>query len=874
MTRDVEKGEKTTRYFLPGTVHATLGRVKVIVGHLSPDFDALASLALAQLAHPGAVAVVAGGMSGAVAAVARLYEERLGLRRAGDVDLAEVEELVVVDTSSPERVRPFDALLERVPVTLYDHHPRPENAIAAARGLRREVGATASLLTLLLKSQNTPIPAEVASLALLGIHADTGNLSYDLTRPEDHEAAAHLLAAGANLGFVRRCLRESYDAERRALLEDLLETAENLTVLDRLVVVARLRSETYLADLAPLCSELLEFRGAEAAFVLARMEGKTHVIARASDPFDVGAALAEAFAAERDKSGGHKGAAAAKTELSLEEAEKKLLAALPRHGRAPVTARDIMSSPVETVPETATLGDVKGWLERSGHHGAPVVDAEGRLVGLIDRRTLDGAARHEADVQVKGFMRRGLSTALPTTSVGELEDLVQENNVGRIAILNAPGDAATLANLVGIVTRSDLLAARHRGRSRGAPSPAAELLDRLPQAARDVVGAATATLEPGASLYLVGGTVRDALLGVSMQDLDLMVEGGRAETLATALQRRSGGELSCHFDFGTCTLYVPGGLVVDIATARAETYAHPGALPTVLPGALADDLARRDFTLNALAIKLDTSPGAVAHLIDPYGGLRDLEAKHLRTLHPLSFVEDPTRILRGARLAGRLGLDFEQNTRAQIPAALNPAVLGRVSAARLRGELELTLSEPAVTPELRVLEAVGALEAMFGLTLDKNVTERLDTFRISEEVPAESYLLALLLGVPAADLAAQVEKFHWPRRYLGTVERLRTVKVADDLTREQWEASGEAEKILLKAFSPTLEARVLALDASAGERKIRGQDVLDLGLSPGPAVGEVLKKVAQARHRREVGTFAEELDLARRLVRTATELQE
>ena len=838
---------------------ATLTFVKIIVGHLNPDFDALASLALARLAHPGAVAVVSGGMDSEVEALVRLYEEQLELRQADDLDLAEVEELIIVDTSSPERITPFDALLGRVPVTLYDHHPRPENAIPAAHGVQREIGATASLLTLLLKSQDTAIPEATASLALLGIHDDTGSLSYDLTRPEDHEAAAHLLRSRASVAFVRRYLRDPYSEVQRELFGGLLKTAEQITVSNRPVVLGRLQSDSYIADLAPLCTELLELYSAEAALVLARMDGKTFVIARASDAFDVGAALAEAFGG-----GGHRGAAFAQTDLTLDEAEKKVLDALSRHGREAVTARDIMSWPVTTVLETATLREARTLLERNGHHGAPVVTAEDDLVGLIDRRTLDKAAQHElSDVAVKGFMRRKLVTATPTASLSDLENLVQENDVGRILILKNRDGAMQLANLAGIVTRSDLIAAHHRGQSGAARDDAAGLLERLPHSAQDVIQAAREVLEPDVSLYVVGGTVRDAVLGVSMQDLDLSVEKGRAETLGTSLQRRLGGELSCHFDFGTCTLKPPSGLVIDIATARGETYAHPGALPTVTPGGVAHDLARRDFTLNALAIHLETPP----KFIDPYGGLRDLEAKQLRTLHPLSFIEDPTRILRGARLAGRLGLHFEEDTLAQIPAALSKPVLERVSASRLRSELELTLSESVVTPALRQLDVTGALKAMFGMKLDAALTERLDTFRQNETVPDESYLLALLLGVPERELAARVEAFHLPRRYLAVVRQLRAIKAADDVTREELEISGTAEKALIKVFSEQLEARVLEIESAVNERKLRGQDVLDLGLLPGPEVGEVLKKIAQARHRREVTTFDEELALARRLVR-------
>ena len=144
-----------------------------------------------------------------------------------------------------------------------------------------------------------------------------------------------------------------------------------------------------------------------------------------------------------------------------------------------------------------------------------------------------------------------------------------------------------------------------------------------------------------------------------MQDLDLVVERGSAEALGRALQDVLGGRLVSHADFGTSTLELESGLLVDIAGAREEFYVHPGALPQVSPGTLRKDLARRDFTVNALALRLVPEPAA---LIDPYDGVKDLEARVLRALHPLSFVEDPTRILRGARLGGRLGFSFHTET--------------------------------------------------------------------------------------------------------------------------------------------------------------------------------------------------------------------
>ncbi len=867
--------------------------MKLVVSHAAPDFDTLASLALARLLHPGAIAAAQGGFTPQLEAFVNLYRDQLQLYTPDEIELSDVRELIVVDTSDPERIRPFDELLGKVPVTLYDHHPRGEGSIAAAHGLHRDVGATATLLTLLLRSRQLPLTPELATLALLGVHDDTGNLSYPSTRPEDHEAAALLLRQGASLELVGQYLHERGGEAQRRLLTQMLDQGETVTVGGRRVALSTLASEAYVPGLAPLCTQLLSLYSADAAFIIARMEDKTLLVGRSLGLVDVGRALEDAFGG-----GGHPGAGFARSDLPPDLARETLLSALSPHARSPLSARDLMSAPVRTIKDTASLEAAQALLVQHGHNGLPVLDEQGELVGILSRRTLDRAMRHGLQsAPVKAFMTPKVVTASPETPLHDLERLIEQHAIGRIPIvqkadppLEAEGDAAKLEvedgtskleveedtskleveddtpKLVGIVTRTDLLRAHHPPRP--ADRQADEVLSRLPSAALQALEAARAHLRQG-RLYLVGGAVRDALLGVELQDLDLSVEGSSAESLASLLQRSLGGELSCHFEFGTCTLRLPNGLVLDLAATREEVYAHPGALPTVSPGTLHQDLARRDFTVNALALSLEPR-----HLIDPCGGLADLGAKRLRTLHPLSFIEDPTRILRGARLAGRLGFHFDEGARAQIAPALADSVLGRVSAGRLRSELELTLAESQVTPALKVLDEVGALGRMFGFRLDEVLLNALDAARRAGEVPAESYLLALLLSLTPAERERVITRFRWPRRYLEILSRLGAIRLANEVEAAQLARLGEAERRLLAASSPQLQAQLSALEQSRSEPRIRGQDVLDLGLLPGPAVGEVLAEVARARRDARATTFQEELELAERLVRLQLERQE
>jgi tRNA nucleotidyltransferase (CCA-adding enzyme) len=828
--------------------------VKVVVSHSNMDFDALASMALARLLHPGAVAVVLGGFEDQVRTFVRLYRKHLELVDAGDVALEEVSELIVVDTADPKRIAPFDELFERVPVTVYDHHPKVRPSIPAGAGLCRQVGATTTILTLLLKVQNVAIPAELASLGLLGIHEDTGNLSYALTTPDDYEAAAHLLRSGGRLELVREFSKERYSAELRSVLQRLLETAEEHLVKDRRVVVASYVGKDYVSGIAPLSHRLMEFFDADAVLIAACMDGRSLLIARAkADTIDVGAAL------ETLGGGGHAVAAFASTQLPLDDAIRRALEAFSAHAARPRTAGELMSQPVISIHETATLLEARDRLERHGYSGLTVVDGRGKLVGTISRREIDRALRHGLGAHaVKSFMNKTLITANEATSQRELERLIQEHDVGRVPIVRDD-------QLVGIVTRSDLLGALHRkgeGKGQGEEDLAWQVLASLPAAAAEVLDEAKRQLA-GGTLYLVGGTVRDALLKVGMQDLDLVVEGDDAERLGSALQARLGGQLACHFGFGTCALTLPGSLTIDIATAREEYYSHPGALPEVSPSSLQRDLARRDFSLNAIALRVAPEP---LEVIDPFGGLEDLADRCLRSLHSLSFVEDPTRILRGARLAARLGLRFHPDTRAQVPAALAPQVLRQVSKSRLRQELLLCCAERQVAPVMALLDDLEVVGAVFSIRLDLALISRLDEMRAISDLPDESYMLALLLGFSEEELRQSADTFFWPKRWLEALKVLREARAVNKIDEAAAMSLDPAARAVLRALGPELSAQLARYEAQAGRQRLRGRDVLDLGLGEGPEVGKVLAEVKRARADGRAASFEEELELARRLV--------
>lgn len=333
-------------------------------------------------------------------------------------------------------------------------------------------------------------------------------------------------------------------------------------------------------------------------------------------------------------------------------------------------------------------------------------------------------------------------------------------------------------------------------------------------------------------VYLVGGAVRDLLLGRPRADVDLVVEGD-----AAALAERLGGAHASHERFGTVKVDVEGH-EVDIASARAETYPEPGALPVVGPAKdIEQDLARRDFTVNALAIPLQGE----ARLVDPYGGRRDLDQGLLRVLHDRSFVDDPTRAIRAARYASRFGFALEPRT----GELLRRTDLTTVSADRRRAELERLAAEENAREGFRLLGEWGVIDLRpEGLQLMGAVADLLRAPHWAEEVPRERALVAAALGPPGAE---EVLASMWmPRPGEGV---------------ELAERRDPVELILARAMGANWLDHYLT-----AWRKIRleidGDDLIAAGIEQGPAIGRGLRAARQKKLEGEIAGRDEELKTA------------
>jgi tRNA nucleotidyltransferase (CCA-adding enzyme) len=373
----------------------------------------------------------------------------------------------------------------------------------------------------------------------------------------------------------------------------------------------------------------------------------------------------------------------------------------------------------------------------------------------------------------------------------------------------------------------------------------------------EVLEAITEADDPAEPVYVVGGAVRDALLGHPSYDLDLVVEGD-VPAFAERLAGRLGGRVQTHPAFGTAEILYEGG-EIDVATARAETYPEPAALPQVRPATLDDDLARRDFTINAIAASLRRED--FGRLVDPHHGRADLAARTIRVLHGKSFVDDPTRIFRAIRYENRLGFRMDPET--ERLAREGMAGVSRLSNERVREELVALLSEESIPHTL------ARLAELAGTNADVALVERLDALRL--ELDPGAPLWRLRLTAIVRDHPSLVDRLALRR------EDQRAVEDAVALAPQLEGATDPVEIARIAGRSP--EAALLALaERDSAElrdwftrlRNIRldisGADLAELGLPESPRVGEVLEELRRRKLRGELDGRESELAAARELI--------
>lgn len=873
----------------------------VITTHVNADFDCLGAMVAAKRLYPDALMVFSGSQEKSVRDFfLKSSGYALDFTRLKDLDLSRVTRLIIVDCQHSSRIGRFAEILNKtdLEVHIYDHHPSSLGDIPPQGGTIRECGSSTTILVKMLMAQGQSVTAVEATLMMLGIYEDTGNLTFPSTTTDDYHAAAWLLEQGANLNTVADFVTQELTSPQIALLNTLLQSLETVSVNDLDISLAHATVDYYIGDIAVLAHMMRDMENLEAIFVVVGMGDRVYVVARSRIPeVNVGKILRE-FGG-----GGHATAASATIrDRSAIEVLTDLRQLLHKMVNPKRSAADLMSSPVKTLPLATTIAEAREVLTRYNVNAMPVLD-QGRMVGIISRRIVEKALYHGlGNLPVGEYMHTEYLRATPDTPISEIQDYIVTQHRRLVPVFD--GD-----QLSGVVTRTDLLRYMYAGMQQQNDAVYDLAREKLPVRKKDVLhlmarhlpkrtvqvlrdlGGAGDSLE--LPVYAVGGFVRDLLLGNENSDIDVSVEGDGiffAETFAA----RYGCRVKSHIKFGTAVIVFPDGFKIDVASTRLEYYETPGALPTVERSSLKMDLYRRDFTINTLAIRLNNADFAL--LIDYFGAYRDLQEKSIRVLHNLSFVEDPTRVFRAIRFEHRLDFVIARHTENLIKNAIKMGFLEKVGGRRLLNELMQIFrhSDPIraiqrmagfgllrfihpdlvlTTENLRVIEEAKKVITWFDLLY---LGQRVENWVV--------YLLALTSSLSDDRFWKMCTRLAVSEHYR---EKLIELRIHGEQVLEVMERrAAQNEPVVpseiyfwLAGLTPELLLYIMAKSGNDDVKKfvslyvtklqhitssITGNDLKELGLPVGPRYRKILDRVLAARLNGEVLTRAEELQLATR----------
>lgn len=870
--------------------------MEIITTHINADFDAMASMIAAKKLYPEAFMVFPGSQEHNLREF--LVESTFyffDFAKIRDLEFNKISRLILVDTRQAGRIGKFEDVVKdkSVDVHIYDHHPDSEDDVSGSVEVIKPVGATVTILTELIRERGIQLTPDEATILTLGIYEDTGSFTFSSTTPADYEAARYLLTQGANLNMVSDMLTRELTTEQISLLHDLIHSATTHTINTIPICIARASVDKYIGDFALLVHKLMDMENLNVLFALARMEDRIYMVARSRIPEVNVGEIAAVFGG-----GGHSSAASATIkDLTLIQVEEELFRILQSWINPKQRAKHLMSSPVISVSPKLSLQEAADLLTRYNINAAPVLDGE-VLVGILSRQMIDKGIYHGLqDAVVSDFMGTEVSSVSPDASLIEIQEHLVDLQQRLLPVLEGN-------KVVGIITRKDLLNTLLHDPSR-IPTYLYEpiqqkenkrrknisnvMKEQLPRRINEILQeAGRVAAQHSYRAYAVGGFIRDLVLRRPNLDIDIVVEGDGivfAKDFAESYDAR----VRSYKKFGTAVVIFPDGFKIDVATARLEYYEYPAALPTVELSSLKLDLYRRDFTINTLAVELN--PGRFGQLIDYFGAQRDFKDKAIRVLHNYSFVEDPTRVLRAIRYEQRLGFRIMKHTSNLIENAVKMKLLVQLSGRRLTNELKLILSEenpipaikrmneynllPFLHPDIlygpsleRLLREIGSVLAWYDLSFIKNgcdpwlvyllalidplSPEGLEEFCIRMEFAPR--LASLLLE--GREKAISVGKGFYrrpelrPSEVYHLLEDLSTEWLLFIMAKTQQE---ETRRAISRYFRDLKEVRP----------KLRGRDLKDMGIPPGPVYRQILNQLLDSQLNGELSSREEEVEFVR-----------
>ncbi|MFH1073607.1 MAG: CBS domain-containing protein [Candidatus Firestonebacteria bacterium] len=870
--------------------------MRIITTHTNADFDALASMVAAQRLYPDALMVFSGSAEKKVNEYLTLYNGEFKVYKAKDINFAEVNGLIVVDTKARKRIGEFAGILgnKNLKVTIWDHHPEGEEDIDGEEIMKTlRVGCAITKFLFKFKEEKIKISETEATLYAIALYEETGSFEFTTVTPLDFQMMAYLIECGAKINIARDFLKEGFSAEQDALFRKLLNSIETFDVKSLPVRIAVAEMDRFVKDIALVVHKLRDMGNLDCIFVIVKLPERVHLVGRSSlDEINAGEIMKE-FGG-----GGHRVAASAMLkEGSIFDVREKLLRILREKTRPFMIASDIMSNPVLTIKSDVTVEEARKIMLRFNHSSLPVAE-DNILMGIVSISDLDKAIQHKLnDAEVSGYMRTNVITVGPETAVSDIQKLMIDEGVGKIPVI----DMNSIVK--GIVTRTDVLRSLNKDIMKDKIVQIEKKLENADPHLHNVKDLMekrlsgkvySLLLEIGkladkekTKVYVVGGFVRDILLNIESFDMDIVVEGNGI-AFASVLAKKIKAEIKKHKKFGTAVLNLPGGFKIDVATARVEFYAYPASTPTVEFSKIKYDLYRRDFTINAMAIELNRQDFGM--LVDFFGAQKDLQEKQIRVMHNMSFVEDPTRIFRAIRFEQRYGFKMEESSMNFLDNALDLEMFDQLATYKMKDELILILSEDL---PLKAIDRMRELDVLKYIHPDIKVTpakkhifrEITNSFTVEVlflEDPVDRWLvnfLALADDLDRDQVAYICKKFKLSPKVViqlnqiknGEKEILRSLEkikmknseIYNLLSRVSFEGL-----LFYMSKSKSLRARQRIHFYLSSLYKIKvdvtGEDLKACGIKPGPVYRNIFKELLTMKQDGIIKTRAEELEVIKK----------
>lgn len=697
--------------------------MQVILTHEQADFDAIASLLGAALLGKNPTAILPLVMNRNVKNFIHLYAADLPFVTFEELPKTSIDTVTLVDTQSLVTLKGIN---KDTRVYVIDHHLKKENLPEAWEFTPVATSACTTHFVEALQENNGTFSLVHATLLLLGIYEDTGSLTYANTTSRDVMAVAYLLDQGASLKIASEFLNPPLSKAQREVFEQLVASMETLHIQNCRIFVSAASAPELDDEVSSIAHKISDLSDPDGLFIFVETKEGIRLVARSvTDQIDTGE-ITRQFGG-----GGHERAAAALikrnkfNENQITDIVSLFKKELPKFIKPTITVKQIMSKKPLTISPATSAEEAHTLMKHYGYEGYPVIE-DGQIIGLLTRRAVDRALSHRLNLPASSLMEAGNIFVHPGDTLEALQRIMADSGWGQVPVV----DQKT-KTVIGIATRTDLLKSI-AGKKPGSQEKfnlSVEMESDLMPARLGILKLISLTASNlHLPIYLVGGFARDLILEAPGLDMDFVIEGD-AILLAEALAEKYGGRVTCHRKFGTAKWHISSikkellnqknsttlldystlPQTIDLISARTEFYEKPTALPTIKTGSIKLDLHRRDFTINTMAVRLDGHH--FGDLYDFWGGLNDIKKGFIRVLHSLSFVDDPTRILRAIRFEQRFGFTIEERTLALLLEARG--LLEEVSGDRIRHELDLMLEEPKAPEMLARMNQLGLLHQFF-----------------------------------------------------------------------------------------------------------------------------------------------------------------